>query len=212
MPRTIQRTVYKFSELSEAAKETARDHERSGDYPHDDWWDSTHDDAKRVGDCLGLDFIEKEQGRPCIYFSGFCSQGDGASFEANWNPEGDIVKAVIEHAPQDNTLKSIAEGLMMLCVHAAFKGNVLWGTVRTDNSNYSHSNTMTGELTYFNVDADVDGVPEDDDKEFLVLMRRFADWIYDQLNAEYDYLNSEEHIDKRLSDSDEEFDEDGHVV
>ena len=44
------------------------------------------------------------------------------------------------------------------------------------------------------------------------LMRSFADWIYKQLEDEDDWLNSDECIDERLNESDDEFDEDGSVV
>ena len=40
-----------------------------------DWYESTFDDAKAIGALMGMDIDG-------IYFSGFCSQGDGACFEA----------------------------------------------------------------------------------------------------------------------------------
>lgn len=46
--RTIETVVYQFEELTDAAKERAREwwRERALDY---EWWDSTYDDAKRIG-------------------------------------------------------------------------------------------------------------------------------------------------------------------
>ena len=45
---TTTRTLYQFDELSDKAKEKARDWYREGTLGYD-WWDSTYDDAKSVG-------------------------------------------------------------------------------------------------------------------------------------------------------------------
>lgn len=45
---TITRTYYKFSELSDEAKERARDWWREGAL-HYDWWDCIYEDAAQVG-------------------------------------------------------------------------------------------------------------------------------------------------------------------
>lgn len=73
MPETITQTitVYKFSELSEKAKDRARQwYTETLDY---DWWDSVYEGAKMDGEERG--FIIED-----IRFSGFWSQGDGASW------------------------------------------------------------------------------------------------------------------------------------
>lgn len=48
MPRTVCQEVYKFEELTDKAKEKARDWYREGE-PRYDWWDSIYDDAKTIG-------------------------------------------------------------------------------------------------------------------------------------------------------------------
>ncbi len=50
MPRheTIIRTLYKFEELNETAKEKARDWYREAS-AYDEWWDYIYEDAKRIG-------------------------------------------------------------------------------------------------------------------------------------------------------------------
>ena len=48
MPKTRCKLVYQFDELSDTAKDTARDWYRQGALDYD-WWDSTYEDAKRVG-------------------------------------------------------------------------------------------------------------------------------------------------------------------
>jgi hypothetical protein len=46
--KTITKNIYTFDELSDAAKETARDWYREC-ASHDEWWESTYDDAERAG-------------------------------------------------------------------------------------------------------------------------------------------------------------------
>jgi hypothetical protein len=43
-------------------------------------------------------------------------------------------------------------------------------------------------------------------------MRDFADWIYDRLEAEYEYLISDEYVDEYLNDSDNMYDESGAII
>jgi hypothetical protein len=81
--RTIKKTIYKFAELSDRAKERARDWYRgcieSSDY------DSVIEDAARIADILGINLRTRAvklmgggtRFDPCIWWSGFSSQGDG---------------------------------------------------------------------------------------------------------------------------------------
>jgi hypothetical protein len=46
--RTIKTNVYKFDELSDAAKEVARNWYREGALDYD-WWDFTYEDAEAIG-------------------------------------------------------------------------------------------------------------------------------------------------------------------
>ena len=86
MPEVICTTVYQFPELSDAAKEKARSWYRELG-PHDDWWDSVYEDFERVCEILGIRLKTTPvrlmgggtRAKPCIWFSGFWSQGDGAS-------------------------------------------------------------------------------------------------------------------------------------
>ena len=59
-------------------------------------------------------------------------------------------------------------------------------------------------------DFGVDEVGEPDEDAFAQLMRDFADWIYKTLEAEHDWLTSDEVVDEALAE--ETFDEDGAVI
>ncbi len=87
MPEVICTTVYQFPELSDVAKETARSWYRELG-PHDDWWDAVYEDFERVCEILGIRLKTtpvrlmggRTRAKPCIWFSGFWSQGDGARY------------------------------------------------------------------------------------------------------------------------------------
>lgn len=204
MPRVIERTVYKFAELSEAAKEKAREYERQT-YQSFDWWKWCYQDAITCAKCLGIETCEED-----ISFSGFSSQGDGASFTGYYDFKPDAVIAITAHAPRDETLLEIAEELTTLQTHARLVHGVhIHARITRNRSHYVHSNTMNVDTTYIDLD---DVVSEELDQTMTRLMRSFADWIYKQLEDEDTWLNSDECIDERLSEGDDEFDEDGSVV
>ena len=221
MPRVIERTVYKFDELSDEAKVCARDAYRDHDLQFD-WWDVVYEQTVEAAEMLGITIatkpVELMSGKtregPCIFFSGFSSQGDGASFEGRYTPRPGS-KAVDEIANEfvtDSKLQRIAEQLALLQVSARLKhGRLLEATIKLGGSGYYHSHMMDVDVTY--VDEE-DGVSPDikDDAELTRLMRAFADWIYSQLKAENDYLTSDEHIDEFLSDSTYEFEESGALI
>jgi hypothetical protein len=80
-------TVYQFPELSDVAKEKARSWYRELG-PHDDWWDAVYEDFERICEILGIRLKTTPvrlmgggtRAKPCIWFSGFWSQGDGACY------------------------------------------------------------------------------------------------------------------------------------
>ncbi len=72
MPEQITITVYKYDELQGRAKEKAAEKLREWATDHE-WWDGVYDLAKEDGEQRGFEIDD-------IRFSGFWSQGDGASW------------------------------------------------------------------------------------------------------------------------------------
>ncbi len=217
MPHVVERTVFKFAELSERAKERARERWRDGGQ-HDEWWEYTYENAAQVAQCLGISIsthsVKLHSGKtrqdPDIFFSGFSSQGDGASWLGRYTYKADAVAAIQAYAPQDEELLRIAQALTVLQMITRLEcGRHLEARVTSNDSRYCHSNTMDVEVTYIDEE---DGVspPDDQDRELTQLLRDFADWIYKQLEAEDECLNSDECIDSQLAEH--EFDEDGTII
>ena len=203
---TIEQTVFKFSELSDSAKETARE-----------WWrrdqdfdlESTIDDAATVAELFGLDIRKKTvrlmNGKtrqdPAVFWTGFWSQGDGASFEGAYAYSKGALYAVKSYAPQDTKLHAIVQRLQKVQARNFYQ---LTATIDQSGS-YVHEMTMQ-----FDVSRNDDKPVSDDDYEELSdCLRDFARWIYRALEAEYEYQTSDEVTDELIESYGCTFDEDG---
>ena len=222
MPRTYteEKTVYAFSELSDKAKQKALDYFREGACT-DSWWhDAIFEDCARIFDILGIVSHRVERWHNCttgksgsrevkpdISFSGFWSQGDGASFEGTWYYRRGMAKAMRAYAPQDSELQEIAEGLQEMQRRTFYKLSAR--IVRTD-SHYCHENTVGFE---FEIDGDSwRAISEDVTGGVENYMRRLMRWIYRQLEAEYNYQTSDEAIMETIDANEYEFEASGALV
>ncbi|MGE3874072.1 MAG: antitoxin of toxin-antitoxin stability system, partial [Parvibaculaceae bacterium] len=111
MPEIITTTVYRLDELSDAVKENARAWYHDGGVDHD-WFEFVYDDFERICDILGVRlktipvrlYGGGTRQKPCIWFSGFCSQGDGACFEGRYGYAPAASRKIRDHAPKDAEL------------------------------------------------------------------------------------------------------------
>lgn len=205
---TREITVYEFDELTDRAKDTARQWYRDAS-AHDEFWDSVYEDADRVARILGIALKVKHKNNPkapdvpTIWFTGFSSQGDGASFEGYYSYSLDVVKRLAEYAPKDMDLLAIAKTLEQA---QEKHGNQV--TARIEQSGrYCHEMTMRIEV--FVGDDDADSETEETIKE---AMRDFARWIYKQLEKEHEYLNSNETVDDNIRANEYKFLENGELA
>ena len=141
---------------------------------------------------------------PTIYYSGFSSQGDGACFEGRYEYKRGALKAVKDYAGQDEKLHRIVEALQEIQ-----KKNFYQLTARTKHSgHYYHSGCMSVDVERS------DGKEMTADAEEMVeeCLRDFADWIYKQLENEYDYRTGEEACREAIEANDYEFTEKGDMA
>lgn len=203
-----EKTEFKFEELSERAKDKAREEYTSGDYPGYDWWDDVYEDAVRIGQMIGIEIGAtthvSTKGRNYtttnIWFCGFGSQGEGACFDGDYRYAPNAAKH-IDQETNDEELLRIAKELTLMQVTQRLQGLEYFTAVIHAERN----NSIRTEIR----DWGVDEVGEPDEEAFAQLMEDFASWIYKQLEAENDYLYSDEYVDERLSEDDCLFDEDG---
>lgn len=208
--RTIQTTVFKFDELSEAAKEKARAWYREGDTDDFDV-EFIYEDAATIADLFGLDIRTRNVSRhggpvrfePNIYYSGFWSQGDGACFEGTYRYKAGALKAVKNYAPQDAELHAIVTALQAVQKKYFYRLRASCN----HRGHYYHSGCMSVDVEYQGDDCR--DVSRDDEQEITDQLRLFADWIYDRLEADYDWHNADEQVDDSIIANEYEFTEEG---
>lgn len=196
--RTI--TIFKFSELSEKAKETARQWYREGAFDFE-WWDFVYEDAITCAAILGIEIEAKN-----IQFSGFWSQGDGASFTGKYAYAKDAHNLIRQHAPQDETLARIADGLLEAQRKANYK---LVSKISIHRGGYCHSHMMDFDTYVALANGDESAASDEQELAIKTAMRGFADWLYRQLEKEYDWRNADEQVDESIEANEYEFLENG---
>ena len=183
--RVIEKTIYQFDELTDAAKEKAREWFRGG-IADDNWWsESVIDDAKRIGALIGFEVDE-------IYWRGFWSQGDGACWAGSVTYSTDCAAAVARECPQDSEIQRIARA---------------WLDLQRQNSNQVRGRvSANSRYMRTSVSAYCDG------DEANQIVSDFADWIYRALESEYDYQMSDGSVDETIRANEYEFDENGELA
>lgn len=207
MSRVIEKTIYQFDELSDAAKETARDWFR-GCIESDELTD--YDDWRSVAEIFGVLFSAHKvrligggvRYDPDIFWSRFASQGDGASFAGLYSYAKGSAAKIRAYAPTDDRLHAIADALAAVQKRNGYR---LHASVTAGRGSYSHSGMMEFDVSR----EDNPWVKIEDEQEITKALRAFADWIYRQLEACNDYLTSEESVDESILANEYEFDADG---
>lgn len=209
--RKIEVILYQFDELSEKAKEKAREWYREGEAQdfgaHGEIFEPAETAAKILGITFRQDVVKLQGGgtrtEPDIRWSGFSSQGDGASFVGSYEYAKGSSKAIRAEFGTDEKLWAIADGLTELQKKHGYK---LQATIE-QSGHYVHKYSMSVDLYTHTV-----GKSEtfaDAEKELLELMRDFAQWIYYGLEEEYTYRMSDEAVDESIIANEYEFTEDG---
>lgn len=210
---TTQRTLYAFSELSDRAKEKARDWWReceANDFDHE----CVYEDAATIGALFGLNIRQKPvklmngntRYTPAIFYSGFSSQGDGACFEGAYSYAKGAAKAVKAYAPKDKELHSIVDRLQAVQKRSFYRISAS----TAHRGRYYHSGCMEVSVEIDAVNRQT--ISSDDEEEVIQCLRDFADWVYSRLNAEWDYIMSDENVDEAIAINGYEFDASGRIA
>lgn len=205
--RIIEVKAYHFRELSEEAKAKVLEDQRYVNVRFNDW----HEIIIEAWKCSleGFGFFA-----PRIYFSGFYSQGDGASFECNSvdiDKVFDSIHSEIESFSKnfrkqfDKDKKAIYD----------FMENYVSFRIETLSSRYCHENTRQIEWDFY-------GVP-DEFKYLEKFMDEIGNWleskrkefsveIYRQLEEEYEDSTSDKAVINAVNSNEYEFLEDGRLI
>ena len=199
MPEVIQTVVYALDELDSHAKERARDWYRQASN-NDDWHEAVLEDFERVCEILGIGLATRSvrlngggtRQKPCIWFSGFSSQGDGAFFEGRYRYEKGAARHIRVYASKDQRLVAIADRLQLI----QRKNLYALEARMTHRGRYYHEYCMN-----ISVERASDSYqPPTPDAEEIVAeaLRDLARWLYRQLEREYEYQTSDEVVDESI--------------
>jgi hypothetical protein len=216
MSRNITLTVFQYEELSDKAKETARDWYRNTTAKAGDNSFAEHviEDAIRMGTLMGITFKTrtiklmngKTREEPRIEWSGFSSQGDGACFEGTYTYQPGIAAAIATEAPGNDSGENII--LRRIATELESYG-VLSATLTKRDHHYSHPYTV--EIEVYDSEG-IDITTGTRGKAVAQALRDFMNWIYRNLEAEYDYQNADEQIEEAIISNEYEFYADGKRV
>ena len=219
-----EKTEFLFSELSKDAQRNALDELRDINVNYDYWHDDVIDQFKEDMEMLGLSDVE-------VSYSGFYSQGDGASFTADVSDPGVFMKEALilesdewldlgDNVKPKDELDALRSDLLDIGFDTREKltpENFII-SIRRTSSRYSHENTIEG-------DVDIEDIPESIEDEFPQdrytekLTEHVTNWarrrsrkLYSDLEKEYDHLTSDEVVKDAIEDNDYLFTEDGKLA
>ena len=210
MPQVIEITVYTIDELSDAAKEAARAWYRDQGL-HDEWYDFVYEDFETICGILGVTLATSPvrlygggtRDKSQIFWSGFHSQGDGASFFGTYCHARGASKAIRAHAPKDAELHRIADELQGI---QRRNFHQLHASIR-QSGRYCHEYSMAIEVER---DSPTWQPPTDGAEDTVIeALRDLARWLYRQLRSEYEHQTSDEAVDEIVSINEWTFQADG---
>ena len=188
----IEKTLYEFKELPQKGKDSV-----IKTYVENWSGEWALDEAKTRAQYLGIDIDD-------FHYSGFCSQGDGASF-TGWFRAKDVTEkglaAVASY--EDETLDALSAAIKKV---VAALPNLR--VEITTSGRYCHSNTMRFDYAENNEDIDIDGELA---RRIERVLKTFADQVYNTLRKDYFASTEESFVEMDCTEQELEFFVDGSV-
>ena len=219
-----EEVTYSFEELSPEAQENALENNRDINVDYDGWEDGVTEGFKEDMREIGIDDIE-------ISFSGFYSQGDGASFTSEdidtrklFNAAGiksnDALNMEVDDERSRGENKDFYDLLDTMedvgqLERNRIKPEEIRVTIERTDSRHVHFNTVRANVEIWD---EPDGWEEPygfiDELEDKVTeyIRGICKDLYRDLEKEYDDLTSDESVKETLISNDYEFDEEGNII
>lgn len=217
MPRERVRrdTVYQYDELSDNAKRRALEWWAEACAGDNSFSESIIDDFCTIAHLMGWEVSTRQPYRPpgvpsgaklhappSVYFSGFCSQGDGACFEGTWRASDVNLRGLKKYAPRDKELHRIARALRDV---AKREPNASGTSTHTGRGYHEHSVTLALESYRERERDDLAETVEAWEEATRDLMR----WLYRTLEKEYEYQTWGEGAVESILANEYEFTEEG---
>lgn len=185
----ISTTVYSFDELSDEAKEKAREwyREVSAD---DQFWHETPIEEWQSQTLPAMGWSGAKIG-----YRGFWSQGDGAHFEGTWNSHDVDPEFLTREGWQDPELARF------LAAYAALAVKYPKAFCRIKHrGHYEHENCTEFDVEVLDENDDhVDSETRDAfEDEITELSREVMQHIYQSLEKEWEWQNADEQVDETI--------------
>lgn len=200
--RVIETKVYTFEELSEEAKEKAIEKNRHMNVDYWLWYHDVYDTFKEKYSSL----FEITN----IYFSGFCSQGDGAMFEYGGITDK-LIDEFIAQLELSPLRKKIVKDIFYFSGSGKHKGyyhneHCCWHIINIECT-YAYR-----EGYYPNIDEFMYELQVDFDAYVREKYIDLAKELYQSLEDEYEWHTSDEAIEELLIEGEYEFNENGELI
>ena len=186
-----------YNRILEKHRYTNVDHE---------WWEFDFESFKEELGALGFSNTD-------VNFSGFSSQGDGASFTGDWDSEKmlavkELKEKEIELSDWAKELKRVLKGNLK-----DIKAKYATFSIKRTSHHYAHENTVSiFNAEYWNSrKKEQYGIPPEEEDDILEGCRTAMREMYRILGKEYDYLTSDEVVEETLSIHEHKFDKDGKI-
>ena len=216
--------TYSFEELSPEAQKNAIENNRDINTDYDGWEDGVTEDFKEDMKEIGIDDIE-------INYTGFNSQGDGASFTSDdidtrklFNAVGIKSDKALNMEVDDERAGGENKEFYDLLDTMEDIGQLGRNRIKPEEIRVWIKRTNTRHYHYNTVEADVEIWDEPDGWEepygFLdelgdkvtEYVRGLCKDLYRKLENEYDLLTSDDAVKETLIDNDYKFDEEGNLI
>lgn len=215
MPKRKCQTVYQFEELSDKAKDRARDwyRERALDY---DWWDGVYESVGQAAKYLGIDLRQKSVKLYdlSIWFNGFYSQGSGSTYDAIWRAEHVKGEELKKDFATDVELHRLADEFTRIATaNVEMTANIKSDRDTSINITVEHGETADERINALKYQSPEWHVQNAQDgalaKALEEALKDFNHWIFESLRLEHEYLNSNESVDNTITANEYEFTEEG---
>lgn len=216
--------TYSFEELSPKAQENALDNNRDINVDYDGWEDSVTEEFKEDMREIGIDDIT-------VSFTGFYSQGDGASFTSEdietrklFNAVGiksnDALNMEVDDERSRGENKEFYDLLDTMedvghLERNRIKPEEIRVTIERTDSRHFHYNTVRANVEIWDEPDGWEepyGFTDDLEDKVTEYVRGLCKDLYRNLEKEYDHLTSDESVKETLISNDYEFDEEGNII
>ena len=180
----ITKTYALFSELSEERQAQVIDKNRDCNVSDEFWYEYTLDKWHEILETVGVSDID-------IRFSGFWSQGDGASFTGYYSYNKGALKKLKSEYPDWLELHGIVAALQDTQRDYFY---TIEGEIYRSSHFYYHENTVSFSPSHYSERE----VKKSDENHITDLLRSLMQLIYSDLENEYEYLTSDQAIKESL--------------